>query len=113
MSVVGAIVARSRSQRDGADGNRREQGRMKLRSAMKTRALLTGIAALFLATGTAHAQTGCYYEFCSITGYCRQVCKTKDKSPLPKKFQEDDKPIDKPPLPKKFQGDEQPCKSCS
>ena len=29
---------------------------MKLRFAMKTRALLTGIAALFLATGAAHAE---------------------------------------------------------
>jgi hypothetical protein len=47
----------ARSQCDGANGNRREQGRMKLRFAMKTRALLTGIAALFLATGAAHTQT--------------------------------------------------------
>jgi hypothetical protein len=37
--------------------------------------LLASVAALFLVTGTAHAQNGCYYEFCSITGYCRQVCK--------------------------------------
>ena len=32
---------------------------MKLRFAMKTRALLTGIAALFLATGAAHATEEC------------------------------------------------------
>jgi len=46
----------ARSQCDGANGNRREQSRMKLRFAMKTRALLTGIVALFLATGTATAE---------------------------------------------------------
>src|SRR4051794_36696147 len=46
----------ARAQRDDEDDNGREQGRMKLHFAMKTRALLTGIAAVFLATGAAHAE---------------------------------------------------------
>jgi hypothetical protein len=46
---------------------------------MSTLALLSGIAVLLLATGTAHAQHGCYYEYCSFAGPCRQVCKVEEK----------------------------------
>jgi hypothetical protein len=31
-------------------------------------------ATALLATASANAQNGCYYEFCSIAGPCRQVC---------------------------------------
>jgi hypothetical protein len=46
------------------------------------RLLLTSVAALFLVTGTAHAQNGCYVLFCPITGPCRVVCPKEPKQPL-------------------------------
>jgi hypothetical protein len=54
----------------------------KLWDILMRKVLLAGVAALFLVTGKAHAQNGCYYEFCSIAGYCRQVCKDPPRTPV-------------------------------